>query len=161
MSESPASRWSAWSPVGIWVALIFVLSSDGFSAASTAGLLEPLLRWLLPQASDATILQLHGLIRKGAHATVYAGLALLVLRALRIRHAVPALRATALALAFVVAVASLDETHQSLSHQRTGSVGDVGLDLLGGGLALALVSILLIARVDRRRAAAEPRSPEP
>jgi VanZ family protein len=142
--------------VGLWVLVIFGLSSDSFSASSTSGVLDPLLRWLLPSLSDAAIKTLHGLVRKGAHVSVYAGLALLVLRALRIRYAVPMLRAGALSLAFVVAVASLDETHQGLSSHRTGSVRDVGLDLFGGTVALALVSGVLLGRSSRRRSAPEP-----
>jgi VanZ family protein len=138
--------------VALWVLLIFGLSSDSFSATSTSGMLDPLLRWLFPELSDASIKTLHGMVRKSAHVCVYAGLALLVLRALRIRYMAPVLRAGALSLAFVVAVASLDETHQGFSIHRTGSMGDVGLDLLGGSLALALVSVLL-SRSERRRSA--------
>ena len=156
MRQARASWWAAWGPVGLWVLVIFGLSSDSFSAASTSGMLEPLLRWLLPGVSADTLDLLHGIARKGAHVSVYAGLAVLVLRALRVRYAVPLLRAAALSLAFVVAVASLDETHQGLSSERTGSVHDVGLDLLGGTLALALVSVVLLGRSERRRSAPEP-----
>lgn len=155
MHQARSSFWPAWGPVGLWVLLIFGLSSDTFSASSTSGLLDPLLHWLLPGVSDAAIRMLHGLIRKGAHVSVYAGLALLVLRALRIRYAAPLLRAGALSLAFVVAVASLDETHQGFTSHRTGSVGDVGLDLLGGGLALALVAVVLLSRSERGRSVPE------
>ena len=48
-----SSWWAAWGPVGLWVLLIFGLSSDSFSATSTSGMLDPLLRWLLPGLSDA------------------------------------------------------------------------------------------------------------
>ena len=155
MRQARSSWWAAWGPVGLWVLVIFGLSSDSFSAASTSGMLDPLLRWLLPGASDASITTLHGVVRKSAHVSVYAGLAILVLRALRIRYVAPLLRAGALSLAFVVAIASLDETHQGFSSLRTGSVGDVGLDLLGGSLALALVSVVLLSRSERRRSAPE------
>ena len=150
-----SSWWAAWGPVGLWVLLIFGLSSDSFSATSTSGMLDPLLRWLLPGLSDASVKTLHGVVRKSAHVSVYAGLALLVLRALRLRYAASVLRAGALSLGFVVAIASLDETHQGFSIHRTGSVHDVGLDLLGGSLALALVSIVLLSRSERRRSAPE------
>lgn len=154
MRSTSSSWWGAWAPVALWVLLIFGLSTDTFSARTTSGLLEPLLRWLLPGLSEATLLTLHGVVRKGAHVSVYAGLALLVLRALRLRPGVPMLRACTLSLAFVLAVAALDETHQGLSKHRTGSIGDVGLDLLGGGMALALGSSLLLGRSERRRSAA-------
>ncbi len=136
--------------MGLWVAVIFTLSTDGFSAASTSSVLDPLVLWLLPDISEQALDTLHGAIRKGAHVGVYAGLALLVLRALRIRSAVPQLRAGTLSLAFVVAVAALDETHQGFASQRTGSVSDVGLDLLGGAIALALVCIVVLGRTERR-----------
>jgi VanZ family protein len=153
--QASSSWWAAWGPVGLWVALIFGLSSDNFSASATSGMLDPLLRWLLPGLSDASIRTLHGMVRKCAHVSVYAGLALLVLRALRARYAAPLLRAGALSLAFVIAVASLDETHQGFSIHRTGSLLDVGLDLLGGGLALVLVTVVLLSRSERRRSAPE------
>ena len=42
----PALR--AWLLVIVWLAMIMIFSSDAFSAASTASLLRPFLRWLLP-----------------------------------------------------------------------------------------------------------------
>jgi VanZ family protein len=129
-----------------WVAFIFWLSSDLFAAPSTAGWIEPLLRWLLPEAPPELLFRLHVATRKGAHAAVYAVLALLVLRALRRRHAAPWRRASAVSLAAVLLVAALDETHQGLLHSRTGSLADVGLDLLGGGFALGLAALGLALR---------------
>ena len=81
LTRSARASWiRAWAPVGVWVGVIFALSSDTFSASSTSGILGPLLEWLLPDASADTIYRLHVAIRKGAHLGVYAVLALLALR---------------------------------------------------------------------------------
>jgi VanZ family protein len=141
----------AWSPVVLWVALIFWLSSDTFSASTTSGILGPLLEWLLPSASADTIYRLHVLVRKGAHLGVYAVLALLALRAVR---RAPGLgwRAGVLASLVVVGlVAGADEIRQTFSSERTGSVNDVGIDVTGGAgaLGLALAGLALRARRSR------------
>jgi VanZ family protein len=144
----------AWTPVVVWVGVIFTLSSDAFSASSTSGILGPLLQWLLPEASADTIYRLHVAIRKGAHLGVYAVLALLALRAGRVGHAWPLARAAALSLACVATVASLDELHQAFAQARTGTLRDVGIDLAGG--AAALVLALLAAGVRRVLRGAAP-----
>jgi VanZ family protein len=133
-----ASWIRAWGPVAVWVGVIFALSSDTFSAPSTSGILGPLLEWLLPDASADTIYRLHVAIRKGAHLGVYAVLALLALRAGRLGHGWALAHAAALSLVCVASVASLDELHQVYARSRTGSLRDVGIDLVGGAAALGL-----------------------
>ncbi len=136
----------AWGPVVAWVAVIFALSSDAFSASSTSGILGPLLQWLLPSASADTIYRLHVAIRKGAHLGVYAVLALLALRAGHLGHAWALGRAALASLACVATVATLDELHQAFARARTGSLRDVGIDLAGGALGLALVFLATALR---------------
>jgi len=139
LTRSARASWiRAWAPVGVWVGVIFALSSDTFSASSTSGILGPLLQWLLPDASADTIYRLHVAIRKGAHLGVYAVLALLALRAGRVGHAWPLARAAAVGLVCVATVASLDELHQAFAQSRTGTLRDVGIDLAGGAAALGL-----------------------
>jgi VanZ family protein len=138
----------AWGLVVAWLAIIFVFSSESFSEPSTGSLLRPFLRWLLPEWSASEIRSLHHLIRKGAHMGVYGVLALLGFRALRLSLAASALRLAGLALGLVLGTAAADESLQSFSKHRTGSLGDVGYDLAGAFLALALVLYL-----SRRRAA--------
>ena len=75
----PVSRWL---PVIVWAGVIWTLSSDAFSGDHTSGLLVPLLNVLLPGASPATLLAAHAAVRKLAHVTEYAVLAVLVFRAL-------------------------------------------------------------------------------
>jgi len=52
-----------------WSALIAWFSGAGFSAASTAPLLEPWLRAMLPWAGPEQIAALHWLLRKAGHAS--------------------------------------------------------------------------------------------
>lgn len=116
-----AARWSV--PL-LWVLLLFVLSSSLFSAANTSKILEPILRWILPAATAATIAILHGLIRKAAHFTNYAILFWLLLRG-------PLTGRPYAALGICVLYALLDEGHQIFVPGRTPSLYDVALDSSG------------------------------
>src|ERR1051325_8062067 len=73
-----------WLPVLVWMALIFVGSTDVMSAEQTSRIIAPLLRWLKPNISVEAIAQVQFFVRKGAHLSEYAILALLLWRALRI-----------------------------------------------------------------------------
>jgi VanZ family protein len=139
MTREATSRgefWRAWLAVALWTALVWTLSSDGFSASSTARVIGPIVRFFFPSISKERFELVHFVIRKGAHLTEYAVLALLTLRALRRGAPRLASHSALLALAFVVAVASADELRQSRSRVRTGSPVDVALDGSGGALAL-------------------------
>jgi VanZ family protein len=128
----------AWLLVLAWLAMILLLSSDLFAAPSTGSLLRPFLQWLFPDWSVAEIRTLHHAIRKLAHVSVYGVLALLSFRALRLSFEATALRHAGLALVLVLSAAATDEYRQSLSKRRTGSLADVGYDLVGGVAALAI-----------------------
>ena len=136
--------------VAAWVGLILGLGSAGFSADSTSRFLRPLLRWLLPDAAPESLHAMHFAVRKAAHLLEYAVLALLAWRATR--QGLARLPASALTLGLVFAVAIVDEARQSSLATRSGSPGDVALDVAGGCLALAL---LLALRALRRRPAAQ------
>jgi VanZ family protein len=137
-------RW-AWIEVGLWTALIWTLSSRWFSASETESILYPLLRWLVPGISLHTLVWIHFLVRKAAHAFEYAVLGLLVFRSLRLGtvRSVPA--SAALSVGFCLVVASLDETRQYLglyTAMRTGTLHDVVIDLCGASLGVALALTL-------------------
>ncbi|HEY7041708.1 MAG TPA: VanZ family protein [Methylomirabilota bacterium] len=116
-----------------WSALIAWFSGAGFSAASTAPLLEPWLRAMLPWASPEQIAALHWLLRKTGHVVEYAVLALLWARALRSRTGSTAWRRPLLLAALT---AALDEAHQATTGVREGRVGDVLLDVAAAAAAL-------------------------
>ena len=125
--------------------VIFALSTGLGSADHTSRFIGPLLRWLVPHAAPETIAQAHFLIRKGAHLTEYAVLALLALRAVR-RSMHPAAsgwswKAAGLALLISTTYAATDEFHQSFVPGRTPSPGDVMIDSAGALAALALAAL--------------------
>src|ERR1043166_6368308 len=70
-----------WGPVIAWILLIFLASGDVMSAEHTSRFLVPFLRWLDPGISVETLAEIHFCVRKAAHVTEYAILALLVARA--------------------------------------------------------------------------------
>jgi VanZ family protein len=122
--SSQINHWSDWSLVALWVLLNFILSTSYFSAAATAGLVEPVLRFLLPFADASTIETLHLLIRKLAHFTEYAVLFWLLARKPMRDRPVQALLICAM-------LALMDEGHQLFVPSRTASLLDVGLDFSG------------------------------
>jgi VanZ family protein len=134
--------WRAWLALLLYIALIWVFSGESFSAASTSGLLEPLLRWLYPDISQQAILRAHFFARKAAHLTEYAVLAALAFRALRLSLHVSTPRVIALALGLVIMVAAGDELRQSFLAARTGSLADVAINLAGGALGVGLIVLL-------------------
>jgi VanZ family protein len=122
--SSDDSGLMKWLPVIVWGAAIFILSTSLFSAANTGRIIKPILEWLMPGVSAATIAVAHGLIRKSAHFANYCILFWLLIRG-------PMARRPYLALAFCVAYALLDEGHQILVPGRTPSLYDVALDSSG------------------------------
>jgi len=145
-------RLLRYAPIVFWTGVIFFLSSSNGSMTETSLFIRPLLHFLLPTATEATIQIVHGYIRKAAHVTEYAILALLIIRALA-RSSYAFLRGLryALPLVLVAAVAVTDELNQSFEASRTGSVRDVLLDI-AGGLA-AVVFVVLICRIRAKKAA--------
>jgi VanZ family protein len=112
---SASRALTVWLPVAVWAGVIFALSSIP-SLSTGLGTWDTILR-------------------KGAHATEYAVLGVLLLRALERPR---------LAFAAAVAYAATDELHQHFVYGRHGSPVDVGIDAAG-----ALAGVLLLRRVRR------------
>ena len=108
-----------WIPAILWAGLILFASGDRFSAESSGSLFQAVFGLEPPP-------WLHFVLRKLTHLVVYAILAILVCRADR--------RWTVV-MAIVIAVAVTDESLQTRSAARTGSVVDVGIDAVGAVLA--------------------------
>jgi VanZ family protein len=129
-------------PMAIWMAVVFVMSTDFGSSDHSSRILVPLLRWFDPAVTQATIERAHFLVRKAGHVTEYAILALLVLRALRILSSNPPARwswpLAALALAIAAAYGATDEIHQLFVPSRGPSLHDVMIDSSGAALGLLL-----------------------
>ena len=121
-----------WGPVFLWVAVIFVGSTDLMSAEHTSRIIGPILRWFKPEISDTAIAQVQFVVRKTAHVSEYAILALLIFRALSHRRgAAGVVRIASVTLAASAAFAATDEFHQSFVPSRTASVRDVMIDIAG------------------------------
>ena len=101
--------------------------------AETSRIIRPILEFLFPSASEETLLMLVRAIRKFAHFAEYAALAFFAARALCTSF-LQILRNFwfAGAMLLVVIVASIDETNQAFTSSRTGSIGDVLIDVVGG-----------------------------
>jgi VanZ family protein len=117
-----------------WMALIFLFSADSDSGETSGGLLEAIVTLLTaivgpigPEARDG----LHLLLRKAAHFTEYAILALLWAGVLPRGP-----RRLLWALALTTGYAVTDEIHQAFVPNRGPSPFDVLIDAAGAAVAL-------------------------
>ena len=140
-------RISYWLPPVIWMGVIFLLSTDEFSAQNTGSWFETVLRFLNLSFSEGTLRVLHFVLRKAAHLTGYAILALLFYRAVH-SGKLPRwnVKTALIAFGLAAAYAIVDEVHQSFTLSRTGSPMDVIVDWAGAAGGLAVVRLILIAR---------------
>ena len=128
--------------------LIFSASGDAASFKHSSRIIEPLLRWLFPHLSAEGVDLVVTLVRKCAHLTEYAVLALLVWRARRQPFAGDprpwqwSLAAEALWVAMFYA--TTDEFHQTFVPTREGCLRDVMID--SSGAVLGLFALWLIGR---------------
>ena len=119
--DTPLARWLA---IAIWMGVIFFLSAQPDLPKAPG----PWLDWLL---------------KKGAHFSVYALLALLLWRALEWRE-----HAWAWSWLLTVLYAVSDEYHQSFVANRHPQASDVLIDACGAATAL-LLAWLMLRRVKR------------
>ena len=123
--------------------IIFSASSDSGSSGHTSRIIGPLLRWLKPDISETAVRRIVYAVRKTAHVTEYAILALLVWRAWRNRARTSSIPPNPwrwsdafVAVAFAALYAGSDEIHQLFVPSRDASFGDVMLDTTGAALGL-------------------------
>src|SRR4030095_4242199 len=129
-----------WLPVFIWLVLIFVGSTDIFSAEHTSRYLVPFLRWLDPYISISTIATVHFALRKLGHLIEYAVLAALLWRAVRSAKNLHAKMPTLFVGVWVACAifAVSDEFHQTFVASRSMSPLDGVIDISGAGVGLAI-----------------------
>lgn len=107
------------------------------SAGHTSRFFEPLVRRLWPSASPEAVYVLHVIVRKCGHLFEYGVVALLAYRAVRAsRRPRWSFRWAVIAVAIAAAFAVTDELRQSLTATRTGTPGDVAVDVAGACLAM-------------------------
>ena len=135
-----------WLPALIWMAIIYSASSDSKSAEHSSRILAPFLHWIAPFLSESSVEKVVFLIRKCAHLTEYAVLALLFWRALR--KPLPKdprpwrWREAVLPILFVAFYAASDEIHQLFVPNREGKIADVIIDTTGAVLGIFLLWFL-------------------
>jgi VanZ family protein len=138
-----------WLPVIIWMAIIFSASTAAMSSGNTSRFIGPVVRWLYPAISERDLARVVFTVRKTAHVTEYAVLALLFWRAWRkpLRNDTRPWRWSEALLALLVTAfyAASDEIHQYFVPSREARFGDVMLDTAGaaaGLLAMWIVGLL-------------------
>ena len=148
-----------WLPVFIWLAVIFLGSTDLMSAEHTSRFIVPFLRWLNPDISLETLASIHSIIRKCAHLGEYAVLALLLLRAaIFMTNLKPSLAILYVSVwVACLFVATTDEFHQTFVASRGASATDIMIDGGGAILGLLIAAIFGMTRsIKLERAPAEP-----
>ena len=126
-----------WAATLAWAAVMSWFSTRTFSAEFSQSLLSRILSLVHLQLSPGTFEVVHTVLRKSAHLTEYAVLALLLLESLsteRERNWNP--RRALLCIGIAAAYSLADEFHQSFVPGRTASLRDCGLDTIGAALAL-------------------------
>jgi VanZ family protein len=152
--QEPASnpfthKLLAWLPTLFWLGVIASFSTDTFSAAHTGGILMRIIHAVYGAISHRQFEQLHFIVRKTAHFTVYGTLGCLAFLAWR--KTLPAPQRwtwgwSGLAMTVVFATASLDEFHQTFVPSRTGTSRDVLLDLVSALFFQILIAVFLRQR---------------
>jgi VanZ family protein len=147
----------AWAPALLWLAVVAWESTTLASSQQTAKFLYRIAFVFDPQITATQLLLLNAVLRKAGHFLGYAILSLLMLRAWwstlmlpRWAQHLPSwramlrswrARAAGIALLSTIAIAALDEWHQTMLPGRTGSIHDVALD----SMAAACAQLILIA----------------
>ena len=144
-----------WMPAFLWMALIFLGSTDVLSAEHTSRFLVPFLRWLDPQITWATLNLAQTIIRKLGHLAEYALLAALLWRALRNGTDWKSKRWILFAVVWISCAifAASDEFHQSFVPSRTPSLHDVMIDIGGALIGLAICVALASRKVVKQEGA--------
>ena len=131
-----------WLPVVLWAFVIFSASGDKKSVHRSSRIIEPVVRWLVPDISDEALWRVVLVVRKGAHLTEYAIFAMLLWWALRKARqwgeAGWSRQRAWWAWGIAAAFAMTDEFHQVFVPGRQASFWDVLIDSCGaaGGLVL-------------------------
>ena len=127
-----ANLWLRYIAVAAWMALIFVFSHQPSEVSSGQS------GWVVAGIEGAIGLHMpETLVRKTAHALVYAVLGVLSLRLLR-AHGVSWRQAGWGAVGIAFVYACTDELHQMFVPGRSAEVGDVFLDTVAAAIAVLI-----------------------
>ncbi len=128
-----------WWPAFLWAAVIFIMSTDAFSAQHTASILEPFIRWFIPGLTHAQFHLIHHYIRKTAHFIEYFIFCLLLYRGIRGSRIGWRWSWGLTALFIASGYSALDEIHQAFVASREASPYDSLLDSTGAFFAFAIL----------------------
>lgn len=143
MQNDTTKRVIRWGLVILWMALIFSMSaqtgdeSSGFSD-KIVGICVDIFRGVFPKSEYSTVYTVTNvLVRKGAHFTEYAILAVLCYRAVSVD--LKAEKAMIIVIVICFLYAGSDELHQYFVGGRGARFSDVLIDTVGGitGTAIA------------------------
>ncbi len=147
------SLFWVWTPVLVWLAIIFVESTDLMSSTNTGHLLYTIATRIFGPIDPGHFAVFHAILRKVGHFAGYGILGLLFFRAIRrtvleLKGASPeesprqrVVRWACEAVFCTFVVAATDEWHQSLLPSRTGAFHDVLLDTIGAVVLISLVAL--------------------
>jgi VanZ family protein len=129
-----------WTPVLVLLGVIFWLSGANFTDGKTSEFFFPKIKSVFPGLSPDGVTFVHELIRAFAHIFEFFVLGLLLSLAInRLDLRISGFKKGVLIFVLLCLFAVGDEVRQSLVALRQASLVDVGLDLVGGLLALILV----------------------
>lgn len=167
--QSQIKKISLWCLILLWMGIIFFFSAQNSNDSShlSSSFLENVILVFLPEqtAADTDLLQqLSFLIRKCAHMTEYAILAILLLMQIRLygwltaqasRRKLSAWTFTFLLQALlttgiVILYAASDEFHQLFVSGRSGQATDVLIDTCGGLFGILFYFLLFRIRKNHR-----------
>lgn len=146
-----------WLPVALWLCVIWWFSSHTGNQSSnlSGGMTAWLLAHIVPHwetfseaVQNEWLLIGRMVIRKGAHMTEFAVLAMLFFNAW-CNGKRPLRRAALLTAPCCLLVAIADEVHQAFVPARGPSIGDIFIDFAGA--LLSLLFVLLVTHLVRRR----------
>jgi len=130
--------------------LIFVFSTDSFSAEHTGTVFFKVFRWFIPSLTSERFEPVHFLIRKAAHFTEYFVFCVLLFRGARGDREGWRWTWSLTALFIAVSYSALDEVHQAFVASRTASPWDSLLD--AAGAFVASLALLVYFRFRRNEA---------
>ena len=157
--SSNSLPWREWIPAIVWMILIAIESTPWLSSQNTGSVLSQVAGWLFGPLSSTRVNWFNTALREVGHVTGYGVLSWLLFRAwratLRTSAAAWAISWASIAFLMTVAVATLDEWHQTFLPSRSGSIHDVYLD----SSAALTVQFLLFIVLRRRREQNAPDKP--
>jgi VanZ family protein len=144
------SKLKYWLPAIAVAIVISGFSTRYFSAAYTARVILPILRWLFPAAQPHTLHLMHVAIRKAAHVIEFAAFSIAVFYGVRADRSGWRLNWALLTLVIAVSYAGLDEWHQSFVPLREPRFRDVLIDSSGALIAQVFVWIYAKLHINTR-----------